>query len=483
MECKIHVRAAVPQAQLLPGDRMNTTENYVFSDEDGAGAQAEAQGGVATPWLVLIVDDEPAVHDVTRLAMSGFCFDGRPIQFIDCYSAAEARQLLVARQDVALILLDVVMESEHAGLELVRAIRDELRNLRVRIVLRTGQAGHAPEREVIRNYDINDYREKTELTRDKLTTVFYSTLRSYRDILTLEHSRDAVFQLQLQEMVASLEREKAQQQNLIRQLEEAHNQLLQSEKLAAIGQLAAGVAHEINNPIGFVTSNLTTLEKYLTDLLRLVGAYDRLSQSAEACVREEIAALKQEIDFDFLLDDVRALVAESRDGLARVRRIVRDLRDFSRVDAPEREVVDLRDCLDSTLNIVWNELKYRAEVVKNYGEIPAIECVPSQLNQVFMNLLTNAGHAIPEGSRGKITLSTGADATGIWIEVRDTGTGIPAELSKRIFEPFFTTKPVGKGTGLGLSISWGIVHKHGGRIDVDSTIGQGTAMRVWLPLR
>jgi two-component system, NtrC family, sensor kinase len=298
-----------------------------------------------------------------------------------------------------------------------------------------------------------------------------------------DYTDTAIYQNRLQEVITALELEKAEQRRLIGKLEEAHNQLLQSEKLAAIGQLAAGVAHEINNPIGFVSSNMSTLEKYLEGLMRLVTAYDRLGESTDlASRRSEIAKIKQEIDFEFLSEDVSALLGESRDGLLRVRKIVQDLRDFSRVDTAERDMADLRNCLDSTLNIVSNELKYRADVVKEYAEIPLVDCVPSQLNQVFMNLMINAAHAIPADAHGTITLATGSTPEAVWAEIRDNGCGIPPDRISRIFEPFYTTKPVGSGTGLGLSISYSIVRKHGGRIEVDTEPGRGTAMRVWLPL-
>jgi PAS domain S-box-containing protein len=276
-------------------------------------------------------------------------------------------------------------------------------------------------------------------------------------------------------------REEELRQNLERQvqlnkkLEEAHNQLLQSEKLASIGQLAAGVAHELNNPIGFVHSNLGSLEGYLQDLFAIIDASESEGDALAAVQR-----LKAEKDYAFVKRDIGELMAESRDGLARVRKIVQDLKDFSRVGEAEWQWTDLHQGLDSTLNIVWNELKYKCTVKKEYGELPEVHCLPSQLNQVFMNLLVNAGQAIVH--QGEITLRTGRDGDRVWVEVADTGAGIPQENLNRIFEPFFTTKPVGKGTGLGLSLSYGIVVKHRGRIEVKSEVGKGSTFRVVLPI-
>ncbi|MBI3140507.1 MAG: histidine kinase [Rhodocyclales bacterium] len=282
--------------------------------------------------------------------------------------------------------------------------------------------------------------------------------------------------------IEELSRANAEVQAVNRRLEDAQNQLLQSEKMASIGQLAAGVAHEINNPIGYVHSNLGSLETYVEDLFRILDAYaeaQRQNPAPAACFAE-VAALRERLDIDFLKQDVHALLAETREGIDRVKKIVQDLKDFSRAGAEDEwHWADLHKGLDSTLNIVNNEIKYKAKVVKEYGTLPEIDCLPSQLNQVFMNLLVNAAHAI-EG-QGVITVRTGTEGGKVWIEIADSGCGIPEENLPRIFEPFFTTKPVGRGTGLGLSLSYSIVQKHGGRIEVASEPGQGTTFRITLP--
>jgi len=263
-------------------------------------------------------------------------------------------------------------------------------------------------------------------------------------------------------------------------LEEAQTQLLQSEKMASIGQLAAGVAHEINNPVGFVNSNLNTLRHYVADLLRLIASYEHHEAGLADSVRSELATTKQDVDLAYLREDVPQLLHESAEGLTRVKRIVQDLKDFSRVDNADWQEADLNAGLDSTLNVVYNEVKYKAEVRKHYGRLPAVRCLAAQLNQVFMNLIVNAAHAI-EG-HGVITLSTGHCGRWVWVEVADTGGGMSAEVQRRIFEPFYTTKPVGKGTGLGLSLSFSIVKKHQGMIKVQSAPGEGSVFRVWIPL-
>lgn len=272
---------------------------------------------------------------------------------------------------------------------------------------------------------------------------------------------------------------------LNRKLADTQHQLLQSEKMASLGQLAAGIAHEINNPIGYVSSNLGTLEKYIGSLIELLETYEQLERCCTDSAAPEVAriqALKKQLDIRFVMDDMKALLDESREGTVRVRRIVQDLKDFSHVDGHDDwQPVDIHKCIDSTLSIARNELKYKVEIVKDYGELPDVECLPHQLNQVFMNMLVNAEQAIAD--KGRITIRTGVIDNQVFIDIEDTGGGIPPETVERVFEPFFTTKPVGTGTGLGLSLSYSIIQKHSGRIDVDSRVGEGTRFRIWLPVR
>jgi signal transduction histidine kinase len=204
---------------------------------------------------------------------------------------------------------------------------------------------------------------------------------------------------------------------------------------------------------------------------------------ADPAVATQIAALRKALDLAFLKEDIPSLMAESREGIERVRKIVQDLKDFSRIDArQEWEWADLHRGIDSTLNIVNNEIKYKADVVKQYAALPEVQCLPSELNQVFLNLLVNAAQAIG-AERGTITVRTGVLGAEVWIEVEDTGSGIAAEDLPRIFDPFFTTKPVGKGTGLGLSLAYGTLKKHNGRIEVHSQKGVGSRFRISLPIR
>ncbi|MBP8215241.1 MAG: ATPase [Propionivibrio sp.] len=301
--------------------------------------------------------------------------------------------------------------------------------------------------------------------------------------ITLSDFTDtAMYQNRLNDLIDQLKNEKAAQLKLIKKLEDTQGQLLQSEKMASVGQLAAGVAHEINNPIGFINSNLGSLKEQVEGLLSVIAAYEQTESAlaAQPALLESVRRAKEQADLDYLRDDIRSLIDESREGVVRVKQIVDNLKDFSRVDLSEWHFANLEQGLESTLNIVWNEIKYKAEVVKEYARLPEIECIASQINQVFMNLLVNAAYAIEE--RGTITLRTGCDTSEVWVEVEDTGAGIRPEHLARIFEPFFTTKPIGKGTGLGLSLAYGIVQRHHGRLDVRSKVGRGTTFRMSLPI-
>jgi PAS domain S-box-containing protein len=262
----------------------------------------------------------------------------------------------------------------------------------------------------------------------------------------------------------------------------AQTQLLQSEKMASVGQLAAGVAHEINNPIGYVRSNLTSLTQYWQKISSVLEAYDQLEAALPGVTSEwnAVRALKQRVELDYVRQDIVSLLAESVEGVTRVEKIVRDLRDFSHVDQAEWMPADIHECIESTLNVVAHELKYKGDLVKQYGDLPLIQCLPFQLKQVFMNLLVNAAHAIER--QGTITIRTQRECDNVLISFADTGKGIEPGQLKRIFEPFFTTKTIGVGTGLGLSVSYGIIQKHGGTIEVVSGVGKGTTFTIRLPI-
>jgi PAS domain S-box-containing protein len=326
------------------------------------------------------------------------------------------------------------------------------------------------------------------------TAIFYDPkgtamgiLESFRDIsalkemekdLSAEAARNARQAVDLQQKNTDILAKNIELEQALQELKAAQSQMLQNEKMATVGQLAAGVAHEINNPTGFVTSNLFSLEKYaqrLTDFLALL-------QEAVAPEKEqEIATARRTMKIDHISQDIHDLIRESLDGTDRIKKIVMSLKNFSRTDQEEYGPAQINDCLETTLHVVWNELKYKATVEKEYGDLPLTRCYAQQLNQVFMNLLVNAAQAIQE--QGVITIRTWATTTTIFITISDSGTGMDHETMAHIFEPFFTTKNKDKGTGLGLSIAHDIItKKHLGKLQVASEPGHGTTFTIELPI-
>ncbi len=275
----------------------------------------------------------------------------------------------------------------------------------------------------------------------------------------------------------------------MQQLKASQLQLIQSEKMASLGQMVAGVAHEINTPLGYVKNNMEMMEMFFESSRGILEGCSGLVDTllSPSATEEElqtqlrgVAALKEDMA-DSNAEDLAKLVADTHFGIDRISEIVMNLKNFSRLDRALAADVDINECLDSALLLARNVLKNRVEVVRQYGELPRIACMPSQINQVFLNLLTNAAQAIED--RGRILVKTEADAAWLRITVQDTGKGIPTEVLPRIFDPFFTTKAVGQGTGLGLSISYEIVKQHGGDIRVTSQPGKGARFTVQLPVQ
>ena len=267
----------------------------------------------------------------------------------------------------------------------------------------------------------------------------------------------------------------AHNQQLNMRLQHSNRQVLQSEKMAGIGQLAAGVAHEINNPLGFVFSNIKTLSNYITSLFKIIDT------AAIDCKSQALQNAMSELEYDYIKTDLTELLEESEEGLERVKKIIVSLKDFSHIDEEAFAPADLHKCIETTLSVAQNEIKYKAEIIREFGELPLIDCIASQINQVIMNITVNAAHAIQEF--GSIHIRTGTQDHKAWIEIEDNGEGIPEHIINRIFEPFYTTKPIGKGTGLGLSLSQTIIEKHNGLLEVESTPGRGTKFKIWLPIK
>lgn len=278
----------------------------------------------------------------------------------------------------------------------------------------------------------------------------------------------------LQENLDRLARRSDSLEKANEELKLAQSQIIQSSKLATIGQLAAGVAHEINNPLAFVASNSKSLEKYFKKILDFIGML------SERIDNDNYAELKKSNNVDFIISDIEELLADNQEGLTRVRDIIADLKTFSRVDQAEMEKANLNDCIETTLKIAWNEIKYKVKLIKELSDIPSITCNVGQINQVLMNLIVNAAQAIE--TEGEVTITTRVENSDIVLVIKDTGCGISPEDMEKIYDPFFTTKPVGMGTGLGLSITYGIIKDHDGTIELESEEGKGTAFTIRLPI-
>jgi len=407
--------------------------------------------------LVLIIDDAPGNIEVLAAALS----DSYEISF----ACSGAEGIAVAgRYPPDLVLLDVMMPGMD-GFETCRRLRghEVLRDVPVIFISALEEVS---DKLNAFHSGGNDYVTKPFQTEEVLARVstHISLYRTRRELGKREES--------LRHHLAELE-------TANRRLLEMGNQLLLAEKQAAIGQLAAGVAHEINNPLGFVSSNLTTLAQYVANLQGLVDAYRKAEPQLPDASSKPLAEHRQSIDLDFLCEDAPVLIGESRKGLERVRVIVRNLLDFSRTLDESVEKLDLHSLLDESLASVWKEAAPTVEIIKEYGRLPLVEGMPMQLVQAFANLLRNALQAMPGG--GRLTLHTACVDNGVAIAFIDSGYGISPEIQGRIFDPFFTTRPVGQGPGLGLSVTYGIVSRHGGHIDLSSLPGQGSNFTLWLP--
>ena len=331
--------------------------------------------------------------------------------------------------------------------------------------------------------------ELTELAKTfnllvkNLETEYQSRLEAENELTQLNQS--------LEEKIARRTQALSEKNDLLEQsnkeLKETQQQLFQAEKMASVGQLAAGVAHEINNPVGFVSSNLNTLTDYLSMFQILMTLVKKLQPDADIEAQKalitEIHQFYAQHDFDFISEDVTPLIEESVEGLARVSEIVKGLKVFSRIDSDEKQWFDLNHCLNTTLTMVNNKLKYICKVEKQFADLPRVYFNVGKLTQVFTNLLINAGQAIEAtGKQGIITVHTYLQGKQVIVDITDTGCGISEENLEKLFNPFFTTKPEGQGTGLGLSITYGIIQEHGGSIEVTSKEGEGSRFIITLPV-
>jgi len=413
---------------------------------------------------ILIVDDSQSDLEFLAGMLRERGFEPRPV-------ASGKLALRAARADPPdLILLDVRMP-EMDGFELCGYLKADEALKDIPIIFITALTATEDK---VKAFSLGavDYVSKPFQAEEILSRVStHLSIRNYQRTLSLQNTN-------LEHLVAERTDELEKAHSLSRAMD---RRMLQQDKLASLGQLAAGVAHEINNPMGYIVSNLSVLAGYADDLIQfflLVQSIVSMTGTEEG--KRAVAEAAEKIEISYILEDIRKLIAESIEGSERVKRIVLDLKDFSRSDEAQWMETDLNQCVKSTVNVVRNEIKYVADLELHLGEIPVIVCNPQQINQVITNLLVNAVHAID--GHGRISVYTASEGNQVVLTIVDTGRGIPVEIRNRIFDPFFTTKEIGKGTGLGLSISYDIVERHGGEIGFESEPGTGTSFTVRLPV-
>ena len=415
---------------------------------------------------IMIVEDNPV-----SLAMLNKALSKNESSIVTAQNGTDAWALF--RKEKPRVVLTDWMLPDLSGIELCHKIRSVNMPFYTYIIVITAKDSKEDALEAF-NTGADDYLTKPYDIRE-----LRARMNAGKRIIQLKdrHNREL--------LKKNLKLEKA-----LKKLERTQAQMVQSEKMASIGQLAAGVAHEINNPIGFVSSNLKTLGDYQKDMNRLILDYQKLKSALKALpadqlpktIDELIANVEQteeDVDIDYITEDIDDLIGDCREGTERIKKIVDDLKHFAHPGEDEMTETDINAGLESTLNVVYNELKYKATIIKELKNIPLIRAYPQQLNQVFMNILINAAQAIEKTGEIKIVTSTVDDKAEI--RISDTGCGIAKENINKIFDPFFTTKDIGKGTGLGMNIAYNIINKHKGDIRVESTVGKGTTFIIQLP--
>ena len=405
---------------------------------------------------ILIVDDEESVRNLFAdyLDESYSC-----VTAVDAYDALER----LSREPFALVLSDMQMPGL-GGIELLRKIIERYPDTAVIMI-----SGVDRTQRVIDAIRVgaSDYLIKPcEL--DVLTLCVERALGRRTLLRNARRYKEA------------LENQNAELARRGTELERLQAQIVHTEKMASLGQLAAGVAHELNNPAGFIYSNIALLKDDVKRLERCLTAFDEVELPPASA--ERIREMKTEIGYDDILIDLDSILSDCHIGAERIRDIVQNLRLFSRLDEAELKPVDLNEGIEATLRLLSMYYKSgRIRLRRDYGELPQVNCYAAQLNQVWMNLLVNAAQAIGE-AEGEVRVKTRCEGENVIVSISDTGAGIEPEHLKNIFDPFFTTKPVGEGTGLGLSISHGVIVRHGGAIVVDSTLARGATFTITIPV-
>ncbi len=403
--------------------------------------------------VILVVDDEPLVCQMTCSILTE--------QGYYCYRAENAKQAekTLKSTPVDLCILDISMPGQN-GLDFLKKIRPAF-----------------PDLPVIVQSSIDSLEVAGSCLEQGVEDYLIKPVRPERLIISVQNVLERIaWQLNKKYYHQQLELKLQEQEQ---RLLETQDLLIQQEKLAGIGQMATGVAHEINNPLGYITSNLSVLKKYFDRLERLKDGLTSLATRLNDNDRKFLQQCTRDGKLDLILDDAPDLVAECSDGAEHLKSIVQGLKTFARIEDESPVAMDLEECLENTIAMIWNELKYHSVLKRDYSPCPKILGQQQQLSQVFMNILINAGHAIE--ADGVITVRTYSDEDTVTVAIQDNGCGIDPDNLEKIFQPFFTTKPSGIGTGLGMSIVQDIIHRYSGTIKVESTPGSGTTFFLTFP--
>ncbi|MFA7405962.1 MAG: response regulator [Pelobacteraceae bacterium] len=414
-------------------------------------------------YKILIVDDEELNRKLLSRLLS--CAQN------SLYTAGNGKDALelAERINPDLVLLDVLMPGLD-GAETCRMLKSTEGTSRIPIIMLTAHPDKDTKLRCLKA-GANDFLAKP-VDNDELQ------LRVNNLLEFKKHAETRTWNSLLEKSKETLEEKNRELEAALQEIERAQAQIIQQEKMASIGQIAAGVAHEINNPVGYIMSNLGSLQKYFSKLTGFIEIQSGMITDSDH--KGRLADQRRTSKLDIIIEDTADLIRESIEGAERIKKIVQDLKGFARTDEDERKPADINAGIESMLNVIWNELKYKVTLIRDFGDISMADCNIGQLSQVFMNIVVNASHAIEQ--QGEITIRTFQENAHIIVVISDNGCGIPKEIFGKIFEPFFTTKEVGKGTGLGLSISYGIVKKHNGELTVDSEVGKGTTFTVKIPI-
>jgi signal transduction histidine kinase len=461
---------------------------------------------------LLIVDDENEIHVMTKLVLSDYSYNGSSLEFLSAYSAKEAKQLVKDHPDAACILLDVVMETEEAGLDVVRFIREEEKNDKLRIILRTGQPGKAPEKKIILNYDINDYKEKTELTTQKLFTTITTALRSYTHLVELEKKTKEIADknLRLNEEIArrivaesnltkynrSLEKmidsKSTRLKTAITALKIKEKELLDAHKSAAVGDISMVNITRLNTSGNRLKENLNLVDRYRADMTLLLEKYEILqslislpSKGPEAPIvkaastLKEIDRLKKDIDLDEILAHFPDIIKDSTEGIEQIAKAVNDIQCFIAIKDEPLKKTDMNRLLKAVCSELKESFSPKIGLQTDFSDIPEISIAEKNIKKSFHEIIKNAFEAIP--SKGIVSVSTACDDTHITISISDIGNGIAPEHMDQIFKPYFSVhKPQGKG--LGLSFARSAVLSCNGTFQLTSTKNEGTNVTITFPL-